>query len=113
MAAGRVRHVDIRPCTAQRSVQERQPPESSAEERPRDCSDGLGGPRQDAGATTQRKNEEKRSRMANWSETMQEKTLDSLASVERTVLHLRREQFAGNGGNSDRNGEPTSEPASV
>ena len=36
--------------------------------------------------------------MANWSETMQEKTLDSLASVERTVLHLRREQFAGNGG---------------
>ena len=101
MAAGPVRHTDMRPCTAQRSAQERQPPESSAEERPGECGNGSSRPRQSVGATTRRKNEEKRSRMANWSETMQEKTLDSLASVERTVLHLRREQFAGNGGNSD------------
>ena len=113
MAAGPVRHTDMRPSAAQRSAQERQPPESSAEERPRECGNGSSRPRQSVGATTRRKKEEKRSRMANGSETMQDKTLDSLASVERTVLHLRREQFAGNGGNSDRNGEPTSELASV
>ena len=43
MAVGRVRHADIRPCNAQRSAQERQPPEPALEERPRERGDGSGG----------------------------------------------------------------------
>ena len=96
MAAGRVRHADMRPCAAQRSAQVEQPPEPGGDERPRDCGERSTGPRQDVGATTRWKKEKKRSKMANWSETMQEKTLDSRASVEQPVLHLRREQFAEN-----------------
>ena len=94
MAAGRVRHADMRPSTAQRSAQVKQRPGAAEEERPREHGKRSSGPRQDFGATTRWRKEEKRSKMANWSETMQWKTLDSLASVERPVLHLRREQFA-------------------
>ena len=82
MAAGRVRHADMRPCAAQRSAQEEQPPEPREEERPREHGVRSSGPRQDVGATTRWRKEEKRGRMANWSETMQRKTLDSRASVE-------------------------------
>ena len=96
MAAGSVRHADMQPSAAQRSAQVEQPPEPTEEERPKERDERSSGPRQDVGATTRWKNEEKRSRMANWSETMQEKTLDSRASVEQPVLHLRREQFAEN-----------------
>ena len=82
MAAGRVRHADMWPCAAQERALEEQRPDRGEEERPREDGEWSSGPRQEVGATTQWKNEEKRSKMANWSETMQRKTLDSLASVE-------------------------------
>ena len=47
----------------------RQPPEPAEEERPREHGDGSSGPRQDIGAG---KNEEKRSRLQNWSEMVQQ-----------------------------------------
>ena len=40
MAAGRVRHADMRPCAAQRSAQEEQPPKPTEEEEPKECGDG-------------------------------------------------------------------------
>ena len=96
MAAGRVRHADMWPCAAQERALEEQRPDRAEEERPKERGERSSRPRQDVGATTRGRKEEKRSRMANWSETMQEKTLDSRASVEQPVLHLRREQFAEN-----------------
>ena len=68
MAAGRVRHADIRPRSAQRSAQVEQPPESAEEEKPRERGDRSSGPRQNNGAG---KNEET-SRMAVWSEMAQQ-----------------------------------------
>ena len=91
MAAGRVRHADMWPCAAQKRAPEEQRPDRAEEEEPRERGDGSSGPGQDVGATTQWRKEEKRSSMANWSETMQRKTVVSLASVERIVLHLWRE----------------------
>ena len=84
----------MRPSAAQRSAQASSDPEQGEEGRPEERGERSSGPRQSIGATTRWRKEEKRSKVANWSETMQWKTLDSLASVERPVLHLWREQFA-------------------
>ena len=84
---------------AQRSAEERAggaATRAAEEERPKERGERSRRPRQSIGATTRWRKEEKRSKMANWSETMQRKTLDSRASVEQPVLHRRREQFAEN-----------------
>ena len=70
MAATRVRHTDIQRCAAQRTAQEEQPPKPQEEERPEERGERSSGPRQDIGARKMRKE----CRVANWSETMQEKT---------------------------------------
>ena len=46
LAAGRVRHADMRPCAAQRSAQARQRPRRGEEERSKDGGNGSSGPRQ-------------------------------------------------------------------
>ena len=46
MAAGRVRHADMWPCSAQRSAQLEQQPRGTEEERPGECGERSSGPRQ-------------------------------------------------------------------
>ena len=77
----------MQPCTAQRSAQEEQPPEQGEEERPREHGDGSSGPRQSIGATAQWKNEEKRRRIANWSEMMQQMVATSCNVEECSLEH--------------------------
>ena len=68
MVAGRVRHADMWPCTAQERALEEQRPDRAEEEKPRERGDGSSGPRQDNGAG---KNEERAQNCKNWSEMMQ------------------------------------------
>ena len=58
----------MRPCEAQRSAQEEQPPEPREEERPEERGERSSRPRQDIGAG---KNEKRAQRYKNWSEMVE------------------------------------------
>ena len=89
MAVSRVRHADMWLCAAQRSAQAKQRPQAAEEERPEERGERSSRPRQEPDATARWKNNEKRSRIAVWSETMQQMVETSFNAEGRRLEHQK------------------------